>query len=367
MLENGPMRAHLCSSLVLSLLLACSAEEQTPPSTAATPAGARGGKPGTIAVSCLRDDAIEAATRTAVQTQALALHEALRSGQHETLWNELHPQARRDDQRAQFMEALGGMQQRLEQTPGRATISRMLWVDLSGGANSMAKVQCGKPDDADGYSLLVNAGGEDVAVVIVHAREGDTETATTIQLRHRAGSWRLLGIQANPSRYRGRDAAEFEQLATAYMAQQKVVPAFWVLGVAQMLSDRGASVESARHDRIASKLGAIARDQLFEAETGTWTVDGQNFSIEGLSLVSTRDGISPVIKYVSPQGLVEDLLGLDANALVSEVVRRFPETPEYFDTVVFEAYARAPDEPGKDYEAFRLVRYFDPAKRPADR
>ncbi len=350
------------------MLLACTAEDANPPpASVQAPVDPRTGAPGAIAVDCDVDEAIDAATRAQLDEQARSLLGALREGKTEAMWSQLHPQARRDDQRKQFTEALEAMSKRLGEAEGETTIARMLRVDLSGGANALARVQCGEPGQPDGYSLLVNAGDEDVAVVILDDKHGQDHTATTVQLRRRGERWRLLGIQVNPSQYRGRDALAYEELATRLMSQQQVVAAFALLGVAQMLSDRGAAVKSGLHDRIAAKLAAIQRDQLFEAETGTWTVGGQRFAIEGLSLVSTRRDISPVLKYVTPQGLVEDLLGLDADALVVEVARRFPELPRHFDTIVFEAYAQAPDEPGKDYQAYRLVRYFDPSKRPAGR
>ena len=122
-------------------------------------------------------------------------------------------------------------------------------------------------------------------------------------------------------------------------------------------------MKSGLHDRIEQKLAAISRDQLFAAETGTWTIGQARFQIQGLSLVATQQDISPVIKYVSPQGLVQDLLDRDADLLVEEVRRRFPELPKHFDTVVFEAYADVPNQPGASYQAYRVVRYFDPAKR----
>jgi hypothetical protein len=46
---------------------------------------------------------------------------------------------------------------------------------------------------------------------------------------------------------------------------------------------------------------------------------------------------------------------------VEEVRRRFPELAAHFDAIVLEAYAEAPSEPGKSYEAYRVVRYLDPA------
>lgn len=349
--------------LVAALALACSTEEPSSSAAAGPGAQASQGRDGrTIAVECHSGRNIDPVVRAAVEGQARALQQALREGKTDRLWDELHPQARRDDQRQPFMDALTAMADRLRGTSGEPSLESVHVVDLQGGANDLARVQCGATDDPRRFTLMVNAGGENVAVVVLRAREGDTELAITVQLRQRGEHWHLLGIQVNPASWRGKDAAAWEMKADVYMAQQKVVLGYLLLGLAQTLSDRGASVASAMHERIEGKLAAIQRDQLFTAETGVWTVGDARFRIDGLSLVATRRDISPVVKYVSPQGLVEDLLDRDADALVEEVRRRFPELAEHFDAVVFEAHAEAPSQPGQSYQAYRLVRYLDPNK-----
>lgn len=341
---------------------ACSTNSEGPAATAAAAQGKGKGDSRQIAVQCTSDDAIEAPVRAALEAQARALHQALHEGRTERLWDELHPQARRDDQREPFMQALAAMAERLEGSPGEPVLERMHLVDLRGGANGLARVQCGGPDDPERFTLLVNAGDEDVAVVVLRAPSGATTHAITVQLRRRGERWHLLGIQVNPTTYRGKDAAAYEAVADLAMGQKKVALGYLMLGLAQTLSDRGASITSATHERIEAKLAAIAREGLLPAELGVWTLGEARFRIEGLSLVSTRQDVSPVIQYVSPQGLVEDLLDRDADVLVDEVRRRFPELAVHFDAVVFEAYAEAPSEPGKSYQAYRVVRTLDPGR-----
>lgn len=361
-LWTAAARAVIAAPLLgLMALPGCSTEEpgragNEAPAGTPTPGAQAQGDDRAIAVQCTSDTAIEAPVRAAVEEQARALYQALRDGKNDALWDALHPQARKDDQRDPFMEALTAMAGRLEGAPPEPAIERVHFVDLRGGANALARVQCGAEDDPERFTLLVNAGDEDVAVVVLRA----AEHAVTVQLRQRGERWHLLGIQVNPTTYRGKDAGAYEALADLSMSQKKVALAYLLLGLAQTLSDRGASITSATHERIEDKLSAIARDQLFSAELGTWTVGDARFRIEGLSLVSTRRDISPVIKYVSPQGLVEELLDRDADALVAEVRRRLPELAVHFDAVVFEAYAEPPTLPGRSYQAYRLVRTLAP-------
>ncbi|MCX4242944.1 hypothetical protein [Paraliomyxa miuraensis] len=353
----------------VALCLACSTETPTSSAAAGDPgsvAADPGGGSRTIAVACQAGHTIDPSVRAAVEGQARVLVQALHDGKTDALWDELHPQARRDDQRQPFMDALSSMRDRLRGTSGEPQLESVHVVDLSGGANDLARVQCGAPDDPRRFTLMVNAGGEDVAVVVLRAPEGapgsESEQAITVQLRQRGEHWHLLGIQVNPSTWQGKDAVGWEMMGDVYMSQQKVVMGYLLLGLAQTLSDRGASITSAMHARIEDKLAAIQRDRLFAAETGIWTVGDARFRIEGLSLVATRRDISPVIKYVSPQGLVEELLDRDADALVEEVRRRFPELQQHFDAVVFEAYAQVPSQPGQSYQAYRIVRFLDPTK-----
>jgi hypothetical protein len=349
----------LLAALALGLC-ACSTSRDSPAATAA--ATQSKGDSRAIAVQCTSDDAIEAPVRAALEAQARALHQALHEGRTERLWDELHPQARRDDQREAFMQALAAMSGRLEGSPAEPAVERMHLVDLRGGTNGLARVQCGEQNDPERFTLLVNAGDEDVAVVVLRAPLGPTTHAVTVQLRRRGERWHLLGIQVNPTTYRGKDAAAYEALADLAMGQKKVAFGYLMLALAQTLSDRGASITSATHERIEAKLAAIAREGLLPADLGVWTLGEARFRIEGLSLVSTREDVSPVIQYVSPQGLVEDLLDRDADVLVDEVRRRFPELGVHFDAVVFEAYAEAPSEPGKSYQGYRVVRTLDPSR-----
>ena len=356
----------LAAALCLAVLPACSTDSGEP-AGASTPAAAGQGQAGagrTIAVQCQSGEAIDATVRAAVEEQARTFYRALREGRSDALWDELHPQARRDDQREPFVQALEAMEGRLRSTSAEPAIEGVHLVDLRGGTNSLAKVQCGAPEDPERFTLLVNAGGEDVAVVVLRAVQGGTQHAVTVQLRRRGERWHLLGIQVNPTAYRGNAAAAYEALADLAMSQKKVVLAYVMLGLAQTLSDRGASITSATHERIEEKLAAIAHDRLFMAELGVWTLGDARFRIEGISLVATQSDISPVIKYVSPQGLVEELLDRDAEVLVAEVQRRFPELAAHFDAIVFEAYAEPPTEPGRSYQAYRVVRPLAPAAGP---
>jgi hypothetical protein len=361
----GSRRPQLAAAACLLWLVACSTQSDDPASGSSPTAAAQGQDDGrTIAVQCQSGEAIDASLRAALEQQARVFHRALREGRTDALWDGLHPQARREDQREPFMQALEAMEGRLQGTTAEPAIAGVHLVDLRGGTNSLARVQCGQDDDPERFTLLVNAGDEDVAVVLLQASGGQTEHAVTVQLRRRGQRWHLLGIQVNPTAYRGNGAAAYEALADLAMSQKKVVTAYLLLGLAQTLSDRGASLSSATHERIEEKLAAIARDRLFMAELGVWTLGDAQFRIEGLSLVATQNDISPVIKYVSPQGLVEELLGRDADVLVSEVRRRFPELAAHFDAVVFEAYAEPPTEPGKSYQAYRVVRPLAPAAGP---
>lgn len=362
-------RSRDLASLVgcIALFCACSTQPEEP-AQPATPAGqAQDGQGRAIAVQCQSGEAIDAAARAALEEQARAFYQALREGRSDALWDGLHPQARREDQRQPFLEALEGMEARLSGVTREPRLDAVHLVDLRGGTNALARVQCGAADDPRRFTLLANAGDEDVAVVVLHASAGgqaaktsQTEHAVTVQLRRRGERWHLLGIQVNPTAYRGQDAAAWEALADLAMSQKKVVLAYLVLGLAQTLSDRGASITSATHERIEDKLAAIASDRLFMAELGVWTLGDARFRIEGLSLVATQSDISPVFKYVSPQGLVEDLLDRDADVLVAEVRRRFPELATHFDAVVLEAYAEPPTEAGKSYQAYRVVRPLAP-------
>ena len=78
---------------------------------------------------------------------------------------------------------------------------------------------------------------------------------------------------------------------------------------------------------------------------------------EGDDRVETTEAIASGYDHLERCDPVRDLL-------VAEVRRRFPELAAHFDAVVLEAYAEPPTEPGKSYQAYRLVRPLTPAAGP---
>lgn len=314
-----------------------------------------------IAVACKGTGDLEAAVRDGVQAAAREHVLALRTGAIDGLWTSLHPQAKGDGQKEAFFESLAGMQQRLAPTQGDPELEQLWVVDVSGGVNDLARVSCGG-DDAPTLQMMANVGGEDLAVASFLSVGDPFTQATTVQLRRRGEAWRLVGIQVNPAKYRGKSAVDFLALADAYARKQQAIPAYLMLGVAQTLATRGAALRTPVEEQIAKALEVIAKDPLFARETGEWTIGGETFDIQGVSLAATQSDLSPVVKYVGRGGLVRDLLGRDADKLMDHVRTEYPGLADQFDAVVFEAYAEKPTEPGEAYDAYRIARFFDPTR-----
>jgi hypothetical protein len=320
--------------------------------------------PDKIAVRCVGGDGIEAPVREAIVAAARAAFDGVRAADLEGLWAGLHPQAQRAGQQDAFAEAIRAAAVRLEGARGEPAIEHVHLVDVRGGASDLAKVRCGDAKDPGAFELMVNAGNEDLAVVTFVSDGDPFAFATTLQLRKRGEQWRLLGVQAGLARYRGKGAEDFEALGDALAKQQKVVPGYLALAVAQQLAARGSAIETRRQALIDQKLAAIEGSELLKAEIGPLQVAGKTYQIEGFGVASTRTDLSPVIKYVTPGGLIREVLEGEADQLLAHVGTRWPELRTTFDAVVFEAYAEAPTEGGREYEAYRIARYFDPAKRP---
>lgn len=360
MLKATPVKCSLLApALVLVSMGAVGCRTETPAESARAAAGAASAQGDSkIAVACQGADALEPAVRDAVETTARAHLGSLRGGDLEALWQALHPQARSEDGKDAFVESLAAMQQRLTATAEDAELEQLWVVDVSGGVNDLARVACGE-GDAPTLQMMANVGGEDIAVVTLLGKGEPFTQATTVQLRKRGDVWRLVGIQVNPAQYRGKGAVEFFALANDYAKAQKAIPSYLMLGIAQTLATRGAALRTPLEEKIGAALQVLQRDQLFAAETGEWEVGGDTFDIQGVSLAATQGDLSAVVKYVNERGLVRELLGRDADKLMDHVRTQYPELGEHFDAVVFEAYAQKPTEPGKQYEAYRIARFFD--------
>lgn len=351
-------------SLATALVVGASGCRTTVDDEVGAPSGARPGAsaPDTkISVTCIESDQVPAASREAVEAAAREIAEAVRKGELERVWGALHPQATREDKRASFMEALRSMHERLEETGDTAMqLEALHVVDVAGGANDLARIACGDLEqDPMAFTWTANVGGEDIAVVRLLVDGSVFSHAVTVQLRERGQTWRLVGVQVNPAKYRGKDALAFEALADQYVRGQKLVAAYLALGVAQTLASRGASIASVLERRIKDELDTVRNNQAFEAHLDVWTIDGRTYDVQGLSLASTQSDISPVFKYVTPGGLVPEILAREADVLGGHVRETYPELAEQFDAVVFEAYAVPPTEPGKTYDAYRTARFLD--------
>lgn len=315
-----------------------------------------------IGVSCRPGHLLDATLRGVVETEALGVYAAVRDGRLDDVWGALHPQARQEDKKPAFMEALHTMQTRLQPADADASVRALHVVEVRGGANDLARVICEGTNGTEGFTMLSSVGGEDLAVITLHTAGEPFGLATTVQLRMSGDTWRLVGIQVNPTSYNGKDAAQWEALADAHWRADKPVPAYFALGVAQTLSTRGGSISTASKDRINEKLEGLRNDKGFAEDTRAWRVDDQRYDLAGVSLASTLSDISPVIKYVSRGGLERETLEREADILVAHVRKTYPDLADHFDAVVFEAYAEPPTEAGRSYDAFRLARFLDPSR-----
>lgn len=308
-------------------------------------------------------DAIEAKTRTEVVARAQELVAALRSGRHEALWQALHPQAQRPADRAPFLNTLATLQGRLEDSMQiEPRVEMVALGSIKGGINDVARLVCHKDaepaaDTPPDLSVLVNAGNEDVAYVSVVVPGAVYEHAAVLQLRKR-DTWRLLGVQVHPSRFRNKTATDWVNQAGQLRRAQKLVPGYVALAMAAAMATRGSSVTTPLSVAIETDLETLRKHPLFIAETKAWTVDGQDFDLHGLSLAATKKDVSLVVKYVNERGLVQELVGRDADKLMDHVRTQYPELETIVDAVVFEAYAKAPTKPGDTVEAFRVARFF---------
>jgi hypothetical protein len=350
----------------LLLAAACQTDADVPAADAKARAQAieNAAVPAKIAVACVGGDAIEPAVRERILAAAEAAFAQVRAGDLEALWAGLHPQAQRAGQQDAFGEAIRSAAHRLEGARGEPVLEHVHHVDVRGGASDLAKVQCGDAKDPSAFEFVANAGNEDLAVV-TYVNDGDPFAfATTLQLRRRGEAWRLLGVQAGLARYRGKGPEEFERQGEGFAKEQKIVPGYLALAVAQQLAARGSAIKTQRQARIEQKLASVEGSELLKAEVGPWVVGGKTYEITGLAVASTQTDLSPVIKYVTPGGLIREVLDGEADQLLAEVKTRWPALRESFDAVVFEAYAEAPSEPNREYDAYRIARYFDASKRP---
>ncbi len=358
------MPATVRLALSLSLLLgvgACSSEKSDEGKAPAEAAEADDNAK--IGVRCRAATDLDGAARQALTEATDAIFASLRGGDTEGLWASLHPQARRPEAREAFEASVRAAAERLGDTTGEPTREWAFVVDVSGGVNDLARITCG-PDDPPTLVWMANVGAEDLAVVSLLTERPPFSYATTLQLRKRGDTWRLLGMQTAPASYRGKSATDYEPLAAEYIEREQFVAAYLMLAIAQTLAERASAVKTTQALRLEQALARVEQSDGFTSATTKWDVGGDEFDLLGLSLLATQSDLSLVVKYVNERGLVQELLGRDADKLMDYVRTSFPELRGRFDAVVFEAYPQRPDDAEGTVQAYRTVRMFDAGPTP---
>lgn len=341
-------------AVLLALLLpACGSEEPTADAGGAAREAKSAAK---IEMSCQE---ATPEVRPELETVAMEAFGQLRAGQLDALWGSIHPQARQEGQHEAFTAALASMQRRLEAGGDTPTVASAYFVDITGGASALVRARC-EAAEGEGFTLITNAGDEDVAVVVLRSTGSPFGFATTVQLRRHGKTWKLLGVYVGLDTYRGRDAAGYERLADAYVKQQRTVEAYLVLTLAEQLANRGGSLKLDRALAIADKLDAVSTSREYQQQLGVWDVDGRAYDVEGFSVTATQSDLSAVVRYVTPTGLIQEALDQEADALLGHLEMQHPEISKRFDAVVFEAYdsSAAAAKPGAEVQAFRTPRVF---------
>lgn len=333
----------------------CSTEESGKAAPGQAQPGARAGDP-SIEVTCTDVSKLSREDGEAILSAAQGIYQTLRDGANEELWASLHPQAADEAQREAFFAAAEGMKRRLDKSRPETTLEYGYFIDVKGGVSDLTRVDCGPDRDPNALTLIANAGNEDLAVATVVTRGAPFGYATTIQLRRRGTRWRLLGVQVSPSSYVGKTAQQYEEAADALIVSGDTLEAYLLLGVAQQLAARGGAVKSARLLQIQDKLTEVGASEALAAHFGPLVLGGKTFEILDTTLAATQSDISPVIKYVSPGGLIKEILDGEADQLIADLRAKHPKLSKYFDAIVFEAYAQKPSKPDIEYDAYRIVR-----------
>jgi hypothetical protein len=348
-----------------SVLLACGGDKEPPKGKDQPAAETPAAKDKKVGATCQPTSALPEGEHDAIVESAVAAAHQLRNGELEALWEAIHPKARADIEQEAFTAALTSMQRRLNTVEELEVVSTAA-IDIRGGASALTRVRCELEGDPNPFTLITNAGGEDVAVVQFYSKGRPFGYATTVQLRRHDNVWKILGVHVGLAAYRGKTATDYEGLADAYVSQQRVVEAYLVLAVAEQLANRGGSLKLDQALALADKVEEVGTSKAFQQGLGVWEVGGRRYDIQGFAVTATQSDLSVVLRYVTPTGLIQEALDEEADALLGHLQMQHPEIAKRFDAVVFEAYDSegAAAEPGSEVQAFRTPRVFPKPEAP---
>lgn len=150
--------------------------------------------------------------------------------------------------------------------------------------------------------------------------------------------YKLINLDISASAIRYKDAEYYIALSEKWETDELLMPQFFALNMAYVLSYAGRGTKTGKMIDINNKLEAIKGSNVFASEIEPWGINGSKFEIIDIDMIELEDDIVPNIHYSTQAELTEEAIKKEAIQLLTYLKEKYPHLIQEFNSCMFSAY-----------------------------
>lgn len=308
-----------------------------------------------FAVSCLDSNDIDHKDRISIEAEAIEILKLIASEQSDQVWNNSHPAFREEITEEQSI-ALGRELSRMLVNVDKAKLFDTRLVTLHSTDTSKTNVVCGLLDTDSPTHLKVQTliNGSKFAITQIKLPDKPFGRTVSIQMAEHEGKFKLVSLETSLYDYKGKQAEYYEQLGDKWVDQEKLLEGYLAYQFGTALSHRGSFLQTGQDIRLNKKVKELSANNKLQDELKNWTVNGTDYRIILVGLLTTLGDANMYVKYLSYKDLESAGTEQEAALLMKYVEEEYPDLSTEFDGVLFEAFNVLPRNPNEVYSTYRV-------------
>jgi hypothetical protein len=305
---------------------------------------------------CLDWDDIDSEQRVIFEGESLKTLELFVSGEVGEVWENSHPAVKDALTKEQFEEASKALSPFLTNVDRAEVFDGKLVTVLGNDNSSTTNIICGSLDTDSPTHLQVQplASGNKFAITQMHLPGEPFGRVVSIQMAEHDGSFKLVRLEISNYDYKGKHADYYEELGDKWAGEDKLLEAYLAYQFGAELSYFAPFLHSGQNIRLNDKAQEVLENQTLQDSVKNWDVNGIDYPIINILLLSTLGDINMYVKYLSNEDLDPTATKQEAMMLMEYIETEYPDLGTEFDGVLFEAFEVMPTDPKTMYSTYRV-------------
>lgn len=263
------------------------------------------------------------------------------------------PMAQTNSGREMFQTAIDAV----HQFGGDLDTARLVGTYLitTSGAQGNVPALCG--DFGEPSQRIINVVKPSNRVLVLEFNTDDSLYVRSITMRFHDddGQFMLGAIYSTTVQVHGRTAEDYQSAGETQLAQGDTVPAYFLLGMANLLSRPAPYISTETTKRAMSSLQQIDTDPNFPDAKTKWDFDGQELVAHNLGLQFIGDAILIEVQRIGDPKADKNTLNTESAPFAQYLIEQFPVLKDYFDGVTVSTYEKPPVSPQVQYQVYRHI------------